>query len=114
MKDFDLFESYKGSTKYPLVAEIKTMNSGPVFTYDKHGLFENLKLEEGVLKLYWKTRSVDIEYGYLHGIFFTNGVLIEEHHLSLPPPRHEDQYFWWSHNYIEQLMKGLNVKFYGR
>jgi hypothetical protein len=114
MKDFDIFESYKSNTRYPLVAELKVVNSEPVFTYDKYELFENPHLEDWKLKLPWKSRSVNLEYGYLHGIFFTNGILIEEHHLSLPPLNVGDNFFWWGHNYIKELLKGLNVKFYGR
>ncbi len=114
MKDFDIFESYKSNTRYPLVAELKVVNSEPVFTYDKYELFENPHLEDWKLKLPWKPRSVNLKYGYLHGIFFTNGILIEEHHLSLPPLNVGDNFFWWGHNYIKELLKGLNVKFYGR
>ena len=114
MKDFDIFESYKSNTRYPLVADLKVVNSEPVFTYDKYELFENPHFEDWKLKLPWKLRSVNLEYVYLHGIFFTNGILIEEQHLSLPPLNVGDNFFWWGHNYIKELLKGLNVKFYGR
>jgi hypothetical protein len=114
MKNFDLFESYKSNTRYPLIAELKIVNSEPVFTYDKYGLFGNPHLEEWKLTLSWKPRFVDLEYGFLHGVFFMNGVLIEEHHLSLPPLKAENQFFWWGHNHLQRLLKGLNAKFYGR
>ena len=115
MKDFDLFESYKSNREYPLVAELKAVNLEPVFTYDKYELFENPHLDEGwKLVLPWRNRSVELGYGFLHGIFLHKGVLIEEHHISVPAPNMEGHSFWWGHDHLIELMKGLNVKFYGR
>ena len=114
MKDFDIFEPYKSNIRYPLVAELKIVDSEPVFTYDEHKLFGNPHFEVWQLKLPWKPRFVNLEYDFLHGIFFHNGILVEEHHLSLPPLGVKGHFFWWGHNYLKQLMKGLNVKFYGR
>ena len=115
MKNFDLFESYKSNTRNPLIAELKVVNSEPVFTYDEYQLFENPRLtEEWRLELPWKPRSAIFEYTFVRGVFFHNGILIEEHHLSLPLFNAEACLFWWKHNYIKELTKGLNVKFYGR
>jgi hypothetical protein len=122
MKDFDIFESYKSDTRYPLVAELKIRGSEPVFTYDKHELFENPHLEDWKLNLPWKPASVNskrlrydyIKYGCLHGIFFHNEILIEEHHLFLPRQPQAGDLWWWGHNHLQQLLKGLSVRFYAR
>ena len=63
MKDFDIFESYKSDTRYPLVAELK---------------------------------------------------IIEEHHLFLPRQPQAGDLWWWGHNHLQQLLKGLSVRFYAR
>ena len=114
MKDFDTFESYKSNIRYPLIAELKITNSEPTFTCDKYGLFENPRLDGWKLKLPWKPRSANLVYDFLHGIFFHNGILVEEHHLSLPPLGVEGNFWWWGHNHLQQLLKGLSVRFYGR
>jgi hypothetical protein len=114
MKDFDIFESYKSNIRYPLVAELKIINSEPTFTCDKYELFKNPHFSDGwKLMLPWKPRFVKLDYDFLLGIFFMNGILIEEHHLSLPPLNIEGLTFWWGHNHLQRLLKGLNVKFYG-
>ena len=114
----DLFESYKSNIRYPLIAELKIVNSKPSFTYDKYELFESPSFtEEWKLKFPWKPRFVDLECDLLHGIFFHNGILVEEHQISLPPVNVEifdPYYFWWGHNHLKKLLKGLNAKFYGR
>jgi hypothetical protein len=111
----DLFESYKGNIRYPLLAELAITNSEPVFIYDKYKLFENPHFEDQwKIILPWQPRFANLEYDFLHGIFFHNGILIEEHHLSLPPLELKGQYFWWGHNHLQRLLKGLNMKFYGR
>mgnify|MGYP003654907682 CR=1 FL=1 len=111
----DLFESYKSNIRYSVVAELKIVNSEPVFSYDKYGLFENPHLrDEWKIILPWKRRAKELDCNFLHAIFFMNGVLIEEHNFSLPPLDLEGDYVWWGHNHLQRLLKGLNIKFYGR
>jgi hypothetical protein len=115
MKDSDLFESYKSNIRYSVVAELKVVNSEPVFAYDKYELFENPHFrDEWKIILPWKRRTEELDCNFLHAIFFMNGVLIEEHNFSLPPLDTEGDYVWWGHNHLQRLLKGLNVKFYGR
>jgi hypothetical protein len=115
MKDSDLFESYKSNIEYPVIAELKTVNLKPVISYDKYELFGNPRFYEGwKIELPWRIRSVELDYEFLHGIFFHKGVLIEEHHISLPPFGVDGHTFWWGHGHLMELAKGLNIKFYGR
>jgi len=107
----DVFEKHKGNVAYPLAAKIEVVSKQPIFTWDKFGLFSPPFFDDGKLFFSCVVRE-SLPFSFLRATMFINDAPFEEHVFNMPNPGEDDE-FWWSHDYILEIINSLSIKFYG-